>query len=201
VSRITWSNAGGIVALVAVLVLAIVAGAGGRRTLPEPVAISATSAQEAFDRLRGTGVRGRVVVVLDSTSHVRGPELLFETMRQIDDPSTLVPVTWGGFAGSLLEAGVARAVYVVVPEDRWAIVAPRVAQAAEVLPDAGGYVKRLDGAPVHFTSEDRFTLPTERVVVIVADSLRAEYDPAFVRELTSAANADVVESIPGEVAR
>ena len=174
--------------LVALLATMQVLGKRGRNYLAGQKRVAVPTAQGAYDAFVDSGVRGRVLVVFDKTSHLNSFSTASaqDSFRQGD---IRVDVPSSDLVALLIHSGMVREAYVVFPENEWA-------RASKSLTEQGALVKGssfeswLPGAHVTLST----TPPTlsEKAVVYVNAASASEYAPGVVDSLTMPAASDLV---------
>jgi len=179
--------------VVALLGAATLLGVRGRRDVAGQKSFNVGSAPEAYAVLKEAGVRGRVVVLLDSQSDIVARIYDRAFMSSVADSSSSAPFQPLNLAGGLIETGIARAVYVVpAPSARDEIV-KRLGSRWDSRTLGDRIELRFNGAPVHVVLGD-FDPATlgERVVVYAKRSALADYDPSMLAKLESSAVSIIV---------
>lgn len=158
-----------------------------------PARVSAADSGEAFQQLWRSGARGRIVVILTDefgTDAVDNPSHVLDwASRPVSEP----PVGDNNYLSALVSSGIAREVYLAVPDARWEGVSQDVRSTWTAFADGPRYRLRLYGAPVTFSRLS--DLPQFREPVIVDEGLSSasgayKYDPDGLETLL--ARADLV---------
>lgn len=157
-----------------------------------PAAITAQTSKQAYDTLRSAGQRGRTAVLLDDTSHVVEFLTIRDSIMSLRSAPGTVPVTTGNLMSTLIEAGVFRQVQVIVSDDKWAEFESKLSGSSQTMRVADGYLRRLQGAPLHFTPAGKASLPTEPYILVVYSDSIDKYDPSFLQRARAGADVTVV---------
>ncbi|MHB9003602.1 MAG: hypothetical protein ACYC6C_06000 [Coriobacteriia bacterium] len=178
--------------LLGLLAASVSTGSRGRVYLEAPRAHTATSAADAYRFLEESGVRGRVLVLLDDRSRIVKGTWQAGLMDSLGDDGVEPPVMGHNITSSLIYAGIAREVYFIPPSASWDVEFARLAGRDDDIAEDTGLRVRFYGAAVHLTEADRLPEFDERVVVLLNGDIENEYDPAFLERITDPTVADVV---------
>jgi hypothetical protein len=176
--------------LVAALGLMQALGFKGRRYLPAQVKLTATGAQQGYDLIRDTGVKGRILVLFDRTSRLDNFEQTVATGR-LRAGLTTMEVSPGELVAQLIYIGAIRRVYIVFPQSEW----PRVDSAMTRIPTSrkqgeDWFSRYANGVPVTLTT----TPPklSERAIVYISGSVESSYSPGAIAAATAPEASDLV---------
>lgn len=175
--------------LALVLVFQLVA-VRGRRLPDAPKRYEVTSAQEASRVLLHSGTRGRIVVVVGTV--VPAPEWgSYEQFRALLNHTDLV-VDATDLIPAIVNAGVAREVYVVVPDGEFKRVAEAVVSELPDALDEGDRVShRVFGTRVTYLRSAALPSFSERIVTYTTKEAPGSFPVEFLASLESANVADI----------
>lgn len=181
---------------VAVVVVAVAGSVGvaGRHLPASHEVVKAETAAESFDALQSRGVRGAVLVSIDDESPIIPELYLCERIGgfgSIESSSDAFARDYD-LVAALVEAGIAREVYQVVPDDAWPELASRLSGTSVTIDEGRTYRRRLYGAQITYTRAADLKLPAEKVVVVAETPVVARFAPAFIERLTGADVAALV---------
>lgn len=165
---VLWAVGLGWLAMLAVSANAV--GVGGRRYVTPPRRLEFSSPGRAFDAMRDSGARGRVLVLFDDRADLVERTYLYAFMDSLDGSGTRAPITRGDIVSGLIYHGVVREVWFVPPEEAWSRVVRVVKTHADARRVGAGYRIRFAGAPLIVVQEKDLPRFGERVIVYDADS-------------------------------
>lgn len=110
----------------------------------------------------------------------------------LENPEGRPPVNDANFVTSVAVSGVARVVYIVMPDSEWQRVLAVMANRPDVHVEGSRRRIRLYGVPVVFSRLRDLPSFGEPVVVSVAPGMDGRYDASALERLVSATSADIV---------
>ena len=185
-----------VIALIVCLALLLVAlglmhflGTGGRVYLPQQKTVSVPSEQGVYDAFANSGVRGRVLVIFDRTSHLdrfEGPT----AQASFRAGSLAVAAPSSDLLSLLIESGLVREAYIVYPESDWAWLSKDMSLEKWSRSQGGGFETRVAGAYVKMSTKP----PTlaEKPVVYVNRTFGDLYPPGMIGALEAPGASDLV---------
>lgn len=179
------------VALAAVLLSASALGSASRIYGEDQVSIRERSPRGSFRRLWDTGVRGRLLVVLAPRTGIENTRYFHPALRFLSDPATDPPVAGHNHLSMLEYTGVARALFMVIPEDDWPGVRAALLSRWDAVPDGPRVRVRLAGAPMTYTRLADLPAFREKVVVEIAGDV-SSFDRSALASLRHASRCDIV---------
>jgi hypothetical protein len=81
----------------------------------------------------------------------------------------------------------------VIPQEQWADLDASMRSQWDVFPVAGGYMRRLNGAPIVYTNAELLRIPHgEKPIVLIEKSSQSLYPADLLRTWTDPSAADAV---------
>jgi anaerobic magnesium-protoporphyrin IX monomethyl ester cyclase len=187
--------------LATVLVVAQSTGIAVRRFVAgDQQRYSVASPREVYGPLVAQGLRGRAMVVLGDDFLVEGKYLDLREMVQAGEGSGAPPVNDRNLLAVLLNGGIVRTVYLVVPDSQWPTLEATLAQGRYLIRRSdGSYGRRLNGSPYVVSPASRPRLPSERAIAYVPADAASHFPVSLLDRVTAAAAADVVVSVESTV--
>jgi hypothetical protein len=120
------------------------------------------------------GIRGRVLLVFDSTAHISEGDSR-EFLHSLDSSPEAAPIGEDEFVDAAVHAAIARQVYVVVPDSEWETVRTSMSQYPDTMVRTDTASSRLYGARVTYLRARSLPSIGERVMVYANRSLESTY--------------------------
>lgn len=166
-----WALGVALAALIAACALLQGIGVTSREFPRSAQRIQADGTRDAFLRLWETGARGRVVVMLSSTTRVTPMTSPKQFVYWLDNPTSDPPVGDTDYLEALFASGIAREVILVVPDNDWNRFSKPLKARFDVISEAPRFHSRFYGAPLVYTRMKDLALPNEPVVVDIAGDM------------------------------
>jgi hypothetical protein len=186
------------VACLAVLLVALLAmeilGSSGRRYLSQQASFKVATIPEAFDKIRASGVRGRVIVVFDRASRLQR----FGTdaqLRRFTQPGSEVSVAPNELLQALIMSGVVREAYVVYPESIWAERKEAEASRPFTRVESDTVETRIGGARVVFSAKP--PVLAEKAIVFTNGAVASGYPRDMIQGYLDPNKSDIVVVLGG----
>jgi len=178
-------------ALLAIMFLAFqTVGVSNRRFAEGYRRYEVGSSRDGYLLLRRLGLRGRIVVLFDKTAHIEqwGAR---EYIRSLGGRDESAPVTPDNFVEGFILSGVARHVYVVVPEKEWPLIVLHMSTRGDGIVTSSSVSSRLYGARVDYVTPENLPRFGERVVAYVPKTAESEYPSSFLTSFDDPRVSDI----------
>jgi hypothetical protein len=165
-------------------------GLSGRRYAEGHKRHEVDSAQEGYTLLQGADVRGRVLVLFDTTSHVQmsGSDVFIQAAAGRVASASVLP---DNFMQGLLIAGTVRELHVVVPDSQWEVVRATLTGRGDAIVTSTSARARLYGASVVYSTAANLPRFSEKVVVYVSQDVASQYPPALLSSFDDPGASDL----------
>jgi hypothetical protein len=160
------------------------------------------SAVAAADALRESGARAATLVVLDDASRNKFDIELAKIMHA--DPAATyeqLDVSPDAVVSALIYSGVAREVWVVVPDAKWEQVASALQGLPEIVGGNESPFRRFDGVRVHYTRLRDLPVGKEPLLLLANEAELDGYDAELLARLRDPANVRVEATFDAERGR
>ena len=180
-----------VAALVAIFTLSAFVGFSARQSPASHQALPASDAVAAADLLRASGAHAATLVILDSSSHNKRDVELAKVMHSPASSYAELDVSSDAAVSALIYSGVAREVWVVIPDSEWGKVAAGMSKLPLNVGSASMPTRRFDGALVHYTSLRDLPITDGPILLLGNAAKLSGYDPQLLSRLRDPAVARV----------